>query len=284
MAGGTYTDDIPQQGNEVLENDLPAMLGNFRVLADVLSGVTRAGGTAPAGWINAWKMDLPTGSTPTSTSGMGFLRVNTASGVELQVRHVASGVYRRVFVTRVSGASAFLTLDSDPVNASDAATRGWTEGAISAAVAAGLATLSLDDLDDVDVAGATSGQVLTLSGSTWIARTVSGGGGGNLEDLDDVVYDEPPTGGQVLRYDDGLQVWSAEDPVLNSIDDAGDVSLSSPVTGDMLRFNGAAWENVVPDVGTNITIGGFPVVITSLTDGDILVFNSGAGEWQNQQP
>lgn len=67
---------------------------------------------------------------------------------------------------------------------------------------------SLGMLSDVSVSGASAGQVLTFSGSTWVAS--AGGGGGGTGDLT-VNMDVPPKTGEVLKWDGSAWVPSHDE-------------------------------------------------------------------------
>jgi hypothetical protein len=147
-------------------------------------------------------------------------------------------------------------------------------------------TPTLDFLSDVSAASPSAGNVLTYNGSAWTAAS-AGGGGASLEvsatapasptegalwfnsatletyiyydnhwlqvtgepdlvedltDLSDVTL-TTPVNGQFLKYD-GTRWVNGTIPTINTLDDIGDVSVSSPSSGQFLKWNGSAW---VPD-------------------------------------
>lgn len=59
---------------------------------------------------------------------------------------------------------------------------------------------NLDDLGDVTISSATSGQILKYDGSKWVNGTGGGGGASALSDLSDVTISSA-SAGQVLKYD-----------------------------------------------------------------------------------
>jgi hypothetical protein len=142
---------------------------------------------------------------------------------------------------------------------------------------------TLDDLSNVSVATPNTNDVLTYNGSAWTAAS-AGGGGASLEvsatapasptegalwfnsatletyiyydnhwlqvtgepdlvedltDLSDVTL-TTPVNGQFLKYD-GTRWVNGTIPTINTLDDIGDVSVSSPSSGQFLKWNGTAW-------------------------------------------
>jgi hypothetical protein len=69
-----------------------------------------------------------------------------------------------------------------------------------------VATLGLNDLDDVSTGGATNGQVLKWDSAAAEWNPGAGGGGGDLSDLSDVSI-ASPADGDVLRYDSSAADW-----------------------------------------------------------------------------
>ncbi len=96
----------------------------------------------------------------------------------------------------------------------------------------------IDDLTDVLLTSAASGQVLTYNGSQWINQDVLI----PLDDLTDVVL-TAPSSGDALIYN-GTN-WVNADPSL-SLDQLSDVVLTSPVVGQTLTYNGTQWVNQLP--------------------------------------
>jgi hypothetical protein len=147
----------------------------------------------------------------------------------------------------------------------------------------GPTTPTLDFLSDVSAASPSAGNVLTYNGSAWTAAS-AGGGGASLEvsatapasptegalwfnsatletyiyydnhwlqvtgepdlvedltDLSDVTL-TTPVNGQFLKYD-GTRWVNGTIPTINTLDDIGDVSVPSPSSGQFLKWNGTAW-------------------------------------------
>ena len=102
----------------------------------------------------------------------------------------------------------------------------------------------------IDPTGATTGDALVFNGTKFVSASVSAGeGNASL-----VVSDTPPIDpeeGDLWFESDTLQtfVYYDSDWVLvgittvNSLDDIGDVVLSSPTSGQILIYNGSTWVN-----------------------------------------
>ncbi len=95
---------------------------------------------------------------------------------------------------------------------------------------------TLDQLPDVITGGASAGDVLYRDGSYWVAHAM------HLNDLADVQGTNSATNGQFLKYNGSAWV-SANIPIINTLDDVGDVTITSVASGDILKWNGTAWVN-----------------------------------------
>jgi hypothetical protein len=102
----------------------------------------------------------------------------------------------------------------------------------------------------IDPTGATTGDALVFNGTKFVSASVSAGDG----NASLVVSDTPPIDpeeGDLWFESDTLQtfVYYDSDWVLvgittvNSLDDIGDVVLSSPTSGQILIYNGSTWVN-----------------------------------------
>lgn len=80
----------------------------------------------------------------------------------------------------------------------------------------GLGTVNLGDLNNVSVSGATSGDVLTFNGTSWVPDTVSGGGGTSFGSLSDVSFSSL-LHGQVPVYDSVSGGWVNGVPTAGSL-------------------------------------------------------------------
>jgi hypothetical protein len=175
---------------------------------------------------------------------------------------------------------------SGAVNTSDVGTVTSTMILDGTIVNADISTSAGIELSKLSTTGASSGNVITYNGSAWTAAS-AGGGGASLEvsttapasptegalwfnsatletyiyydnhwlqvtgepdlvedltDLSDVTL-TTPVNGQFLKYD-GTRWVNGTIPTINTLDDIGDVSVSSPSSGQFLKWNGSAW---VPD-------------------------------------
>ena len=106
----------------------------------------------------------------------------------------------------------------------------------SADVTIGFATL--DDIGDVSVAGAVTGEFLKWNGTAWINANVTYG-------------------------------------AISALSLIGDVQLTSPASGDFLRWNGTKWINDAVDLGTD-TVGSYVTSLVA-GSGITLSNNSGEG-------
>jgi hypothetical protein len=255
LSGGAFNDGIPRPGNAVRAVDLPALSGNMRVLAEVVSSVQRGGPSAPAGWITGVTLDTPAGSARTSTSGAIVFHANAASGLEAKA-HDGFGYQRFASTRRVSGA-VFLQVEQAPVSGMDVANRAWVESALS-----GAAVQALDDIGDVDAEFVNDGETILWNTDHWETglQTLS------LGDLSDVAAGVAD--GDIIKFNGAT--WEPEQNELARLED---VDTSAAVSGDVLQFEDPLW------VAGPLKIGGFPVVIAGLASGDILRFNG--TEWVN---
>lgn len=126
---------------------------------------------------------------------------------------------------------------------------------------------NLDDLDDVDAAAPSLGQVLTWTGSPagWqpadTAAAVSA-----LDDLSDVSVPAPDDG-DVLTYQAGSPTgWISVPPaaVPSALDDLSDVVAPTPTDGDLLQFDGADWVNAAGQAVSDLAGAFLPLVATDL--------------------
>lgn len=145
---------------------------------------------------------------------------------------------------------------------------------------------SLDNLSDVSTAGATSGQSLVYQSGSWGPATVSSGGGvtdhGALTGLSD---DDHPQYINTARGDARYYTQSQLDTSLagkassthtHTVDNLSNVTISSPSSGQVLKYNGTAWTNQADSTGGGGT--GFTIVhISPTADGEI--YNASDGDW-----
>jgi len=101
---------------------------------------------------------------------------------------------------------------------------------------ASIAITSLSQLPDVLTSSASAGDVLYRDGSYWVSHAL------HLNDLADVQGTNSAANGQFLKYNGSAWV-SANIPTINTLDDVGDVTITSAASGDILKWNGTAWVN-----------------------------------------
>jgi hypothetical protein len=120
-------------------------------------------------------------------------------------------------------------------------------------------TAALSDLSDVNITGATDGQILTLLHGVWTAAT----GATALSHLSDVSLSSLTTG-QVLQWNG--TVWVNVTPV-TALANLSDVAVSLPTSGQPLVYNGTNWANVnvadLPMVNVGISSGSVTVDLRS---------------------
>jgi hypothetical protein len=123
---------------------------------------------------------------------------------------------------------------------------------------------NLNDLLDVDVTGATVGQVLTKTASGWGNTEIPESGATNLSELSDVTVTSPAAG-EFLRYDGAEGKFinqSLNIPIVNTISDLSDVNTAGATTGQVLKYNGTTWVNAAETGGG----GGGAETLNDLTD------------------
>ena len=105
-------------------------------------------------------------------------------------------------------------------------------------------TPSLDNLTNVNIDNPVAGQALVydVDSGNWINSVVSTVG--VLNDLSDVDI-TGVTGGQVLKYDSQTDKWvNADDSSgISRLDELLDVDISSPTVNQVLTYNGEEWVN-----------------------------------------
>ena len=74
-----------------------------------------------------------------------------------------------------------------------------------------------------------------------------------VDNLYDVNFTASPTDGQFLKYVSASTSWIASS--VTSINDIGDVTITSPAVGQLIQWDGTAWINVTPQSdATNTTV------------------------------
>lgn len=206
-----------------------------------------------------------TGVTVTHTPGEGS---SATIAIPQSVATSASPTFAMVSVTETPSANTHV------------ATKAYVDSGI-----AGATITALDEIGDVTITTATSGQFLKWNGSAWVndaidlgtdttgnyMSNVSAGTGINvshtqgegstatvslnatLDDLSNVTAPSP-SDGQFLKYVSASTAWiPAAIPTINNLDDVGDVTITSAASGQFLKWNGTAWVNDAIDLGTDTT-------------------------------
>ena len=109
------------------------------------------------------------------------------------------------------------------------------------AMTTGTVHMDLNDLDDVTITGASSGEFLKWDGAAWINASIP-----EINTLNDVgnVNITSVQDGEFLKWDSGTSKWiNAAIPEINTLNDVGNVTITSATTGDILEWNGTAWVN-----------------------------------------
>ncbi len=116
------------------------------------------------------------------------------------------------------------------------------------------------------------------NGAAWAA--VTAGGVGALNDLTDVTITGPITD-EVLVYN-GTTFVNGALPV-HSIDYHDDVVTAGAVSGQFLKYNGVAWVPATATTPTQLSDLS-DIDTTGVTNGNVLVYNSGSLQWEPSAP
>jgi hypothetical protein len=169
---------------------------------------------------------------------------------------------------------------------------------------------SLDDVGNVTITSAASGQFLKWNGTAWVndaidlgtdttgnymsgvsagtgisvthtpgeGSTATVGLNATLDNLSNVNA-PTPSDGQFLKYVAGSSEWQpANIPTINNLDDVGDVTITSASADQFLKWNGSAWVNAnIPQINALDDIA--DVAITSAATNDVLAWSGSA--WVN---
>ncbi len=138
------------------------------------------------------------------------------------------------------------------------------------ATVSGSAAASIDDLGDVTITSASSGQFLKYNGSAWVNDAIDLG--------------TDTTGNYVSGVSAGTGISVTHTPGEGStatvglnatLDNLSDVTVPTPSSGDFLKWTGSAWVNDSIDLGTDTT-GNYVQSLVAGT-GVTLANNSGEG-------
>ena len=155
-------------------------------------------------------------------------------------------------------------------------------------------TDTLNELTDVTLTGSSNNQVLKYNGSIWVNNFVNlteladtdipalingdilrynsvsqkwETGSFNIHDLDNVNI-VSLANNEVLKYNSSSGNWENSNRI-DTLDELGDVTLTSVTTGDLLRYNGTNFVNTKIALDNDFTNVNF----TSLTNGDLIKYD-----------
>lgn len=140
----------------------------------------------------------------------------------------------------------------------------------------------LGTLSDSTNSVGTTGKVLSSTGSgvEWIS--VGSSNVADLDDLSDVIITTASTG-QLLRFNGTSWVnWTPNFlTAYGSLNDLSDAVITSPATGQLLRYNGTNWVNWTNNfLTTSANLNDLAnVSVAGSSDGQILRYNAGTGLW-----
>ena len=181
-------------------------------------------------------------------------------------------------VTFSNGTDSFMI---DPYWATSGQVLAFTPGAGSSGTW-GPTTPTLDFLSDVSAASPSAGNVLTYNGSAWTAASAASGGA-SLEvsatapaspEVGDLWFNSA-TLETYIYYDSHWLQASGEPDLVEDLTDLSDVTLTTPVNGQFLKFDGTRWVNgTIPTINTLDDIG--DVSVPSPSSGQFLKWNGTA--------
>lgn len=191
----------------------------------------------------------------TVTSELGLFSVEIGSGTQISAGEYSginwldiSGGYYYLQVKADFGKSEFLNgmndLGKTKFSAVPYALAAKT--AVSAQTAEKVTGAVLSDLNDVEVENAVDGQVLTLDGGKWIAKTIT-----------------------------------TEGPSIDKLSLLTDVALTSAAAGQVLTFDGSKWVNTTIETKTALSELTDVSISKSLADGHILKYDGVNKKWIN---
>lgn len=136
---------------------------------------------------------------------------------------------------------------------------------------------NIDELFNVNTAGVSAGNVLKYDGTEWVAGTDDSGSGGSGIALSDLsVFSNPAYGNGSLLYNStsGVFTFTPADTSASGatdLDGLTDVAITTPSSGQVLKYNGTSWINDVDSTGG----GGGATDVSSLTDVTLTSIQSG---------
>jgi len=121
----------------------------------------------------------------------------------------------------------------------------------------------IQDLENVNITGLTTDQILQWNGSEWVNVTFSTSGAPALHELTDVNNATSPILNNIL-IGDGTN-WTNQELEFNNI---ANTSISSPATNELIIFDGTNWINSEVDINIISDIN-----TTGATIGQVLTFD-----------
>lgn len=169
----------------------------------------------------------------------------------------------------------------------------------------GRVPFAIDDLQGINVASATNGQVLQWTGSEWIAGDVNSGAVNTLSEIGNV--NVSPVSGDFLQFDGsnwinyqlsvdisdltGLDLTGATNGDVLTFDgtnwvstthnhtlsDISDISLGTPANGEVLTFDGTNWVNQPASGGASLWTDNTDYISSPTGNGVLVSGSYGAG-------
>jgi hypothetical protein len=254
-----------------------------------------------------WSPSTPT-AVPQALNDLTNVSVPTPSNGQALVWNggawVAGAVAADIGSTSVDALSDVDTTSSAPTNGQALVWDGsnWVPGTVAST---DISSASIDDLSDVNTAGAISGSVLKYNGATWVVGVDDNSGSGGIA-LTDLSVSTAAAGSAALTYNNTSGVFTFTPPDLTSyattaslatvatsgaysdltgtptlatvatsgaysdltgtptvptnVADLADVSAVSPSTGQVLKWDGAAWAPA-----SDLTSSGTGIALTDLS-------------------
>lgn len=144
----------------------------------------------------------------------------------------------------------------------------------------------LNDLTDVNLGTLSDGDVLAYDEASgkWINREINYEIA--VEDLTDVNINKATlVDGDIIKWDATAQKWiKGQIPTIESLDDIGDIDLTTPTDGQILVYDDTddKWKNVDNTIVADIDdLGDVDIDTTTLENGQILKYDSVSHKWVN---
>ena len=148
-------------------------------------------------------------------------------------------------------------------------------------------SLGITDLSDVDtttVAPALD-QALVWNGTTWVPATQAGGPGGGATVLDELTDTDVtnPVSGHVLKHDGASWKNVADANTPSTIDDLTDADVTNPTSGQVLKHDGVSWKNTTEPTAPSPSLDNLTDVLVAGSVADDLLINA-SGFWTYTKP